>query len=121
MLTVSFLGGEGQQQVVVQLADELYLWLAQSQFSKIGQSQTIDLDIEGESVSLPLVVLDSENRPRLRDFFYQAVVEESDSLLERLGDYPSKEVYQSQTYRLRKLQELRKHVENEQFQYLQRV
>ncbi|MGB0563028.1 MAG: hypothetical protein ACPGVO_14675 [Spirulinaceae cyanobacterium] len=121
MLTINFLGPEGQQKTVVQLADELYLWLAQSQFAQIGQSQTVELEIEGEQVSLPLVILDPENRPRLRDFFYQAVVEEGDSLLERLGDYPSKAVYQSQTYRLRKLQELRKHIENEQFQYLQRV
>lgn len=121
MLSIGFLGITGQHRVVVTLTDELYLWLAQSQFAQIGQSQDIELEIKGERVCLPLVVLEPDNRSLLRDFFHRAVIEEQKAVLARLDHLPSEDVYQAQTYRLRKLQELYQHIENEHFQYLQRV
>ncbi|MEG3845448.1 hypothetical protein QT971_00040 [Microcoleus sp. herbarium19] len=53
--------------------------------------------------------------------FSEAIISESDAVLTKLGDSPSKEEYQAGTYRLRKMLELLKCVENENYQYLQRI
>lgn len=121
MLSIGFHSKNGHKHVSINLAEELYLWLAKSEFSKIGQSLERSIVIDEEEIFLPLVELSGEIRRRFKEFFYEAVVKESDSLLMRLGDYPQKEKYQAETYRLRKLQELRKCIEDEEFLYLQRI
>jgi hypothetical protein len=121
MLDIIFYSAINQESEYVEIAEELYEWLAKSKFSKIGKSVEIEIPIDGEEEKLPLVKLDPDNRHQFRLFFLEAVAEESDAVLTQLEDFPSKEEYQKATYGLRKLQELRKCIENEKYQYLQRV
>ncbi|MFB2897350.1 MAG: hypothetical protein U7127_13230 [Phormidium sp.] len=121
MLDISFLSRDGQLTNSVQVGSEFHEWLAKTDFSKIGKSVKTKIKIEGEEASLPLVKLGKDNRKKLRNFLLEAISEESDSVLSQLGDSPSKQEHQTLTYRLKKLQELRKCVENEKYQYLQRV
>lgn len=121
MLDIIFYSPNNQQPEYIEISEDLYEWLAKSKFSKIGKSVEKNIQIDGEQEKLPLVELDKENRSQLRLFFLEAVAEESDAVLTHLEDCPSKEEYQKATYRLRKLQALRKCIENEKYQYLQRV
>jgi hypothetical protein len=105
----------------VEVPEEVYEWLARSEFSKIGESIEKKISIDGEEEALPVVELDLTNRSQLRLFLLEAVAEESDTLLVQLGEFTNKEEYEQITYRLRKLQELRRTVENPKYQYLQRV
>lgn len=121
MLEIAFYTTNNQPPHSVELAEDTYEWLTKSDFSKIGKSVPRKISIEGEEEKLPLVKLGKDNRKKLRDFFLEAISQESDVLLTKLGDSPSKIEYQDATYRLRVLQELRKCVENEHYHYLQRV
>ncbi len=121
MLDIIFYSANNQQPEYVEVSEDIYEWLAKSKFSKIGKSLEREILIDGEEEKLPLVELDKENRSQIRLFFLEAVAEESDAVLAQVEDCLSKEEYQKATYRLRKLQELRKCIENEKYQYLQRV
>ncbi|MCC3421465.1 MAG: hypothetical protein JGK24_15700 [Microcoleus sp. PH2017_29_MFU_D_A] len=105
----------------IEMSEDVYEWLAKSEFSKIGKSVPRNILIDEEEEKLPLVELDRDIRQKLRSFFRDAIICESDTVLTKLGDSPLKEEYQSATYRLRKLLDLLKCVENEDYQYLQRV
>jgi hypothetical protein len=121
MLDISFYTANDQPPSTVEVAKDLLLWLSESDFYKIGKSVSKKIQIEGEEEKLLLVKLGKDTRRKLRAFLLEAISQESDAMLTHLGDSPSKKEYQDATYRLRKLQELRKHVENEKYQYLQRV
>ncbi|MGK7876357.1 MAG: hypothetical protein AB4426_24585 [Xenococcaceae cyanobacterium] len=105
----------------VELAADLLEWLVKSDFYKIGKSVPRKIRIDGEEENLLLVQLSKGNRKKLSKFFLEPIIQESDIVLTKLGDYPSKQEYQEATYRLRKLLQLRKCVENEDYYYLQRV
>lgn len=121
MLDIIFYSKNGQPPEYIEVSESIYEWLAKSNFSKIGKSVERKIKIEGEEEKLPLVQLGKSNRKKLREFFLETISQESDTVLNKLGDSPSKKEYQDATYRLRKLQELRKCIENEAYQYLQRV
>ncbi|MGB0563546.1 MAG: hypothetical protein ACPGVO_17340 [Spirulinaceae cyanobacterium] len=124
MLDITFYPHSNQEPCYVQMATELMLWLAQSEFTEIGTDAPTHLTIDGEAAQLPLVKLgmgELSNRRRFRDFFLEMVRRESDVVLTQLGDAPTKDEYQQVTYRLRKFLELLKCIENEKYQYLQRV
>ncbi len=121
MLDIIFYSANNQEPEYVELSENIYEWLAQSTFSKIGQSLETKIKIDGEEEKLPLVPLDQENRRQLRLFFLEAIADESNVVLTQLETCAAKAAYQQATYRLRKLQELRKCVENQNYQYLQRV
>jgi hypothetical protein len=121
MLEFIFYPSNNQPPYYVELSDDIYEWLAKSEFSKIGKSVPKNILIDGEEEKLPLVKLGKDNRRKLRAFLLEAISTESDAVLIQLGESPSKQEYQECTYRLRVLQELRKCVENENYQYLQRV
>ena len=122
MLDISFYTTNGSESETVDVGETLYEWLAKSQFSKIGGA-SIDTEIylDEENVILPLVELNQEIRHQFKKIFSQEIISESDVVLTKLGDSPSKEEYQSGTYRLRKMLELLKCVQNENYQYLQRI
>jgi hypothetical protein len=122
MLDISFYATNGSESETVDVGETFYEWLAKSAFSKIG-GESIDTKIylDEENVILPLVELNQEIRQQFKKMFSQEIISESDAVLTKLGDYPSKEEYQSGTYRLRKMLELLKCVENENYQYLQRI
>jgi len=121
MLDIIFYPGNGQPPHYVELSEDFYEWLAKSDFSKIGESVQKKIIIDDEEEEVPIVDLELENRRRLRSFFIEEIVGESDRMLTKLGESPSKNEYQAATYKLRKLQELRKCLENPKYQYLQRV
>jgi hypothetical protein len=122
MFDISFYSANGEPSDSVRITADTYEWLAKSAFSKIGgESIDIQINLDEEDVILPLVELDRDIRQKLRKFFRSAIISESDAVIAKLGDYPSKEEYQSGTYRLRKMLELLKCVENENYQYLQRI
>lgn len=122
MLDISFYTTNGSESETVDVGETLYEWLAKSAFSKIG-GPSIDTEIrlDEENVILPLVELNQEIRQQFKKIFSEAIISESDVVLTKLGDSPSKEEYQSGTYRLKKMLELLKCVENENYQYLQRI
>jgi hypothetical protein len=105
----------------IEMSEDVYEWLAKSEFSKIGKSIPRNILIDEEEEKLPVVELDRDIRQKFSNFFRDAIICESDTVLTNLGDSPLKEEYQSATYRLRKLLDLLKCVENEDYQYLQRV
>jgi hypothetical protein len=120
MLDYIFYPSNNQTPYSVEVSEDIYEWLAKSEFSKIGQSVPRKMLIDGEEEKLPLVKLGKDNRRKLRAFFLEAITEESDAVVHQLGDSPSKKEVQAVTYRLKKLQELRKCVENPNYHYLQR-
>ena len=121
MLDIIFYETETMQPQYIEVAENIYEWLARSHFSKIGKSIEHPLEIDGEIEHLPVVELNETNRSQFRLFFLEAVAEESDRLLAKLSESFDKNDYDEVTYRLRKLQELRKGIENPTHQFLQRV
>lgn len=105
----------------IEMSSDVYEWLAKSEFTKIGKSVPRNILIDEEEEKLPVVELEPDIRQKFRNFFRDAIICESDIVLTKLGDSPLKEEYQAATYRLRKLLDLLKCVENEDYQYLQRV
>ena len=122
MLDISFYTTNGSESETVDVGETFYEWLAKSAFSKIGgASIDTEIHLDEENVILPLVELNQEIRQQFKKMFSQEIISESDAVLTKLGDSPSKEEYQSGTYRLRKMLELLKCVENENYQYIQRI
>lgn len=121
MLDISFYTTNGQPPYTVEVAEDIYEWLIKSEFSKIGKSVNRKIKVEGEEEKLDLVQLSKGNRKKLKNFFSEAIVRESMTVRDQLGDSPSTKEYQAGNYRLWKLQDLLKCVENEKYQYLQRV
>ena len=62
-------GVQGQDPPYIKLLESFYKWLTRSEFSKIGGSESVRLDLEGEVVDLPLVKLELKIRDRLANFF----------------------------------------------------
>ncbi|MEG4087451.1 hypothetical protein [Microcoleus sp. POL10_C6] len=122
MFDISFYSANGEPSDSVRITAATYEWLAKSAFSKIGgESIETKIYLDEENVILPLVELNQDIRQQFKKIFSEAIISESDAVLTKLGDYPSKEEYQEGTYRLRKMLELLKSVENENYQYLQRI
>jgi hypothetical protein len=105
----------------VDVPEDLYEFLARSEFSKIGQSVFTNIEVNNEEQNLLLVELTTENREKMRIFFLEKIAIESEDLVKKLGDSPSKQEYQQLANRLEVLQELRKCIENQHFSYLQRT
>lgn len=122
MFDISFYSANGEPSDSVRITAATYEWLAKSAFSKRGgESVETLIYLDEENVILPLVELNQDIRQQFKKIFSEAIISESDAVVTKLGDYPSKEEYQSGTYRLRKMLELLKCVENENYQYLQRI
>ncbi|MDY7012545.1 MAG: hypothetical protein SVX43_02895 [Cyanobacteriota bacterium] len=121
MITLNFLSKDSSEMEVVEAGTDFIEWLIKSGFYQIGKSVPRKIIADGEEVTLDVVPLDKGNRKRLRDFLGETIIQESDIMFDKLGDVPSKQEYQEFKYRLTKLHELRKCVENEKYQYLQRV
>lgn len=120
MFNISFYAANGEPSDSIRITESIYGWLAKSQFAKIGISIDTQLHLDGEDMILPVVELSQDIRQKLRDFFRDQIISESGAILTKLGDFPSKEEYQQETYFIRKLLELLKCIENPNYQYLQR-
>lgn len=124
MLEIAFYSSENRTPCTVEVAENFLRWLAESDFMEIGVEHPTELDIDGENVKLELVNLglgNNSNRKRFRDFLLEAIAVESDVVLSQMADAATKDEYRAIVYKLSKLQQLRKCMENEQYQYLQRV
>lgn len=105
MLSVSFYSSDGVKNNSVSLSDELYAWLARSDFSKISAAQPVTLELEEEMVSLPLVDLQNSTRNAYIDFLGEVIVAGTKLILEHLENQLMDEVGNDK-YRLRKLLDL---------------
>ena len=118
MLDISFYSETTKILEPVECSEELYSWLAESEFSKIGKSEEIEIEVDEEPVKYSGIFLKGESRRKFSIFFRDAIVKESDDMLNKLGNSPSKDEYFTNSRRLIFLQELRKLVEDEKFKYL---
>jgi hypothetical protein len=124
MLEITFYSSQNRTPCTVEVAKDFLLWLAESDFMEIGVEHQTELEIDGETVTLELVKLglgNNSNRKRFRDFLLEAIAVESDVVLNKIADAVTKDEYLAIVYKLSKLQQLRKCMENEIYQYLQRV
>jgi hypothetical protein len=120
MLSISFYSGNGQVTHSIRVVDDFYEWLARSEFSKLGRSQPIHLEIEGETVDLPLVPLVAETRSQLIAFFSESIFQETRIMLNDIENSAPPTELAVKTYRLKKLLELLDCLKNGFYQYLQR-
>jgi hypothetical protein len=120
MLSISFYSGDGQSIHSIRVIDEFYEWLARSEFARLGRSQLTTLEIEGESAELPLVILGSETRSRLIEFFSDCIFQETRLVLGDLENAVPQFDLHVKTYRLKKLLEFIDCLKNGVYQYLQR-
>jgi hypothetical protein len=120
MLSISFYSGNGRAIDIVRVSDDFYEWLARSEFSKLGRSQQIQIEIEGETAELPLVPLGAETRSKLIEFFSEHIFSETRSMLGDLDRSTPQPELSTKTYRLKKLLEVLDCLKSETYQYLQR-
>ncbi|MCW6035696.1 hypothetical protein K4A83_05340 [Spirulina subsalsa FACHB-351] len=123
-LDIAFYGKNDKSSTNIELSAEFYERLAKSDFSEIGTTHRIEVQIDGEQTEIEAVDLDKgiiSNRQRLIDFFKEAIYEESRNMIDKLGDSPSKDEYQQQSYPLIKFHEIMKCLENTQYCYLQKI
>ena len=120
MLDIAFYTADAKSEIV-EISESFCQWLARSEFYKIGKSEPKVMKIDDEDCELEVVVLEGANRRKLSAFLRDEIVRESAEILDRFGDFPSKELYQTATLKLRKLQESRKYLENESYKYLERA
>lgn len=121
MLDVSFYSQAKEIVETIDIPDDFYQWLVESEFSKISRSETQEMRADGDPTEVSVVVLDWETRRKYSDFFRDEIVKKSDEMLEQLGASPSKEEYSPFYSQLKLLQDLRKQIENETIKYLGRV
>jgi hypothetical protein len=119
MLDIVFYSQDKETIDVVDVLDDFYEWLQKSGFSNIAKSEEMEMKPDGETVKTSAIVLEGGNRRKFSDFFRDAIVQESDDVLDKLGSSPSKEEYTGTTYKLKTLQSLRKLVEDEKCKYLE--
>lgn len=120
-LDITFYGNNGESPATIECTPEFYERLIHSDFAEIGISHQRKTEIEGEELKYEAIDLNKgkiSNRQRLIDFFKEEIVEQSRLMLENLGESPSKEEYQQQSYPVSKLQEILQHLENPKYCYL---
>lgn len=118
MLDIEFFSRDKQPMCRVEVADAFLLWLARTDFARIGEETATDLSINGEQLTLPLVQLAPSIRKTFVDFFTECVVTHSKQILLQLEQ---DSLQLELVYRLKKLIELLDCLKNEDYQYLQRV
>lgn len=124
MLDISFYSTNGCSPIIVDVSENFYQWLSQSEFSRIGTSTPQRIKMDSDEVWLNLVDLnqgDMTNRQRLKTFLVDSFVCETDKLLLQLSATSMPENFYEKTYKLRKLQELRRHIEDPNYHYLGRL
>jgi hypothetical protein len=106
------------------MTENFYQWLIQSDFAEIGVARPHQIPLDGETVELEVVDLEKgnvSNRQRFREFLLEVIAQEASAMLQQLGESPSPEKYQHCTYKLKRLQQLRRGIEDKSYQFLQRA
>ena len=117
-MDIEFFSRDKQPLCRVEVADTFLLWLARTDFARIGEEAATELSINGKQLTLPLVRLAPSTRKTFVDFFTQSVVTHSKQVLLQLEQ---DSLQLDLVYRLKKLLELLDCLQNEDYQYLQRV
>jgi len=110
-----------ESEAMIELSQNLYENLIKSDFVEIGKTLKKTIKSDDEEVEIEVIDLDKgtiTNRQRLIDFFKEKIIKESRTMLEKLGNSPSKKEYNQHSSDLRKLHEILKHLEDSQYQYL---
>lgn len=103
----------------IDVSPDFYKWLEQSEFPRIAKPEETEMKPDGEFVKTSVILLEGGNRRKFSDFLRDAIVQESDDVLIKLGSSPAKQEYADATYKLKILQDLRKLVEDEKCKYLE--
>ena len=120
MLSIRFFSDSNHPPHSIRIVDQFYEWLAHSDFSKVGSTDEIEIEIEEEIVSLPLVRLDDTIREGFINVLSDTFFQETRQMLGALEQAHSTELLSDQTYRLKKLLEMLDCFKNPAYQYLQR-
>lgn len=124
MLDISLYSTNGKAPLTIDVTENFYQWLIQSDFSEIGVARPQLIPMDGETVEMEVVDLEKgniSNRQRFREFLLEVIAQESSAMLQQLGESPSPDKYQSCTYKLKRLQQLRLGIEDKNYQFLQRA
>ena len=118
MLDISFYDAHGTSACHIEVADTFLSWLARTDFSTIGEEQENCIFIDGEPENLFLVNLETPIRRNFIDFFNEAIVRETKTVLAQLNHAnPEAE----SLYRLQKLIEILDCFKEESYRYLRRI
>lgn len=124
MLDISLYSTSGKAPLTIDVTENFYQWLLQSDFAEIGVARPQLISLDGETVELEVVDLEKgnvSNRQRFREFLLEVIAQEANAMLQQLGEAPSPEKYQLCTYKLKRLQQLRFGIEDKDYQFLQRA
>ncbi|MEL6130695.1 MAG: hypothetical protein AAFN18_14355 [Cyanobacteria bacterium J06554_6] len=118
MLDIGFFNDSKQPLHRVSVAEDFLFWLAKTDFSAIGEDESTEARIDGDTVSLPLVLLHQPVRQAFIQFFNEAIVAETRQVLHQLESAtPAPE----RVYRLKQLIALLDCLKNEDYRYLRRL
>lgn len=106
---------------VFELSTDLFLHLAQSEFSKLGASVNTTVLIDDEHVELKLVQLSPFVRQALAGYLKDYLVDLVKESLKKMGSSPSKLEYQEYTMDLKEISELIRCIENGKYTHLCRT
>jgi hypothetical protein len=120
MLSLHFYSAHGHPPHSIRVAEDFYEWLAKSDFSALGQSSATEIEIEGETVCLPLIKLEVPTRQKLVTFFSETIFSETREVLAELERATTQADILPRAYRLKKLLELLDCVKVESYDYFQR-
>ncbi|GCL43417.1 hypothetical protein [Dolichospermum planctonicum] len=123
-LDITFYSKNGEASDTIEFSEQFYEKLIKSDFTEIGASHKIKIKVDEEEQEIEAIDLNKgiiTNRQRLIDFFKEKIVEESKNMIEKLGDAPSKDEYEKQSYSLKKFHEILASVEDKKYDYLERV
>lgn len=91
---------------IVQVSDELYIKLAKSEFSQIGASKGIRLNLDGDLIEVKVVELSNIIRQAQILYFNELLPSVLQESLEKMGDSPSSSEYEIYTADLKSILEL---------------
>ena len=124
MLDISLYSKTGKPPITIDVSENFYTWLFHSDFAEIGVTRPQKIRLDDEEIVVDVVDLtkgEISNRKRLRDFLIEAMALEVQEMFVRLGENPTKKEYREGTYKLRKLQQIKRSIEDEAYQYLQKA
>jgi hypothetical protein len=100
-LDITFYGNNGEAPATIECTEEFYERLIHSDFAEIGISHKRKTEIEGEELEYDAIDLNKgtiSHRQRLINFFNLEIVKQSRLMLNNLGESPSKQEYEQQSY-----------------------
>jgi len=106
---------------IVDVSDDLFWMLAKSEFSQIGNSKKVKINLDGEMIEVKAVGLTSFIRKTLLDYLKEFLVKVLKESLNKMGSSPSSMEFADHTFDLRSILELIEALENPSFTHLNRI